>query len=671
MMKFSIARDGSVLRVPDIIEGSSSYNGVSVGIKGISECKNTCDREHREWLLSEALQQILSGTLNSPYGIDIKAVDSAVWSAGFYSIDYVVFIVAYNIMKRADKIHGERLDWAQESLGKLCDIDSISKDDGYKIIISNIGTDQLLRFADIVKSLQNTCDNIIYIDNPRGTTVPEVAIVHANKTYEDLDYAFRSRAVTRISEISVLKIGKYYYIPVGGESYRSGVVYEIYKDMPEGYHVQLVCIAGSFYLECEFAGTKTGVSESGNPDMKTMCLKVSKRSICKKPSLFSLTSTARGFIGLGRWYALDVATDATRGLIYNVVGEHRESTGENGTSGIYNGCGAVSDILIAKADLSAFITDLNRSLIDYKKYTMSKQKDLICRLSRGEASSQGNLGIYRLSYATNVACYYAIVRTIQMFYDGHALMPDVEDALIEEYGIDRVAYVISAMLLDSGVFNKRNKDIYRQDIRELVDKTGIIRDKKHCNLNIPTTGFNNGMDILASRISALYLATLAEPKTKFKWERITLHSRGGNSVTIDGLLRISSRGTYLKIDDCNAGIFDEKHTIKLDYLGNSLWVKLNKINQTRVNDAYAFNMDNYKVADESLTETKECKGLKVNVVVKGTRDKLLVARTTSMATPYVVGHIGKENKQSYSKVSTQGQIYYMLIYCARNLLGDK
>ena len=121
-----------------------------MGIKGISECKNTCDREHREWLLSEALQQILSGTLNSPYGIDIKAVDSAVWSAGFYSIDYVVFIVAYNIIKRADEIHGERLDWAQESLGKLCDIDSISKDDGYKIIISNIGTDQLLRFADIV-----------------------------------------------------------------------------------------------------------------------------------------------------------------------------------------------------------------------------------------------------------------------------------------------------------------------------------------------------------------------------------------------------------------------------------------------------------------------------------------------------------------------------------------
>lgn len=77
-----------------------------------------------------------------------------------------------------------------------------------------------------------------------------------------------------------------------------------------------------------------------------------------------------------------------------------------------------------------------------------------------QARKDGNVKIWRDSFKANVECKIAIESAIRRGFDGMHLAGDCAASVIEEFGIERMKYVLAATLQDKdydGRFSRSNK----------------------------------------------------------------------------------------------------------------------------------------------------------------------------------------------------------------------
>lgn len=77
-----------------------------------------------------------------------------------------------------------------------------------------------------------------------------------------------------------------------------------------------------------------------------------------------------------------------------------------------------------------------------------------------EAKSKGNIQAWKDSFQANIQCKLAIENEIRLSFDGMYLDPGCAERVVEQFGIDRVRYVLAATLQEKdydGRFSRSNK----------------------------------------------------------------------------------------------------------------------------------------------------------------------------------------------------------------------
>lgn len=96
----------------------------------------------------------------------------------------------------------------------------------------------------------------------------------------------------------------------------------------------------------------------------------------------------------------------------------------------------------------------------------------VYRSDYATALANNELLIYMLSHRANIACRNAIVNAIQRGFDGKQLGNGVEDAVIMEFGLERVVYVLA------NTVQKRNWDTRFSLVnRAWADGVSVTEDK--------------------------------------------------------------------------------------------------------------------------------------------------------------------------------------------------
>ena len=89
-----------------------------------------------------------------------------------------------------------------------------------------------------------------------------------------------------------------------------------------------------------------------------------------------------------------------------------------------------------------------------------KDYPTIYRQTIAQAKANGDMELYRASHKENIACSKAIDEAIRNNFDGMHLNDSTADGVIQEYGIDRVIYVLANTLQQKeydGRFSAVNK----------------------------------------------------------------------------------------------------------------------------------------------------------------------------------------------------------------------
>ena len=90
-----------------------------------------------------------------------------------------------------------------------------------------------------------------------------------------------------------------------------------------------------------------------------------------------------------------------------------------------------------------------------------KDYPTIYRQTIAQAKANGDMELYRASHKENIACSKAIDEAIRNNFDGMHLNDSTADGVIQEYGIDRVIYVLANTLQQKeydGRFSAVNKE---------------------------------------------------------------------------------------------------------------------------------------------------------------------------------------------------------------------
>lgn len=89
----------------------------------------------------------------------------------------------------------------------------------------------------------------------------------------------------------------------------------------------------------------------------------------------------------------------------------------------------------------------------------------LCRKTLEAAKKAGEFPLWKDSFQANILCRIAIENEIRQHFDGMHLSSGCAERVLDEFGEDRVRYVLSATLQDKdydGRFSRGNKEWSRQ-----------------------------------------------------------------------------------------------------------------------------------------------------------------------------------------------------------------
>ncbi len=102
-----------------------------------------------------------------------------------------------------------------------------------------------------------------------------------------------------------------------------------------------------------------------------------------------------------------------------------------------------------------------RKLITQDRYLSPEGKEAYARYQEEQAQKRLEAEKERLEYQTKIACKEAVEKAIEDYFDGYHLADDSEKDVIQEFGAERVSYVLAytvSCLPNDGRFSEENKE---------------------------------------------------------------------------------------------------------------------------------------------------------------------------------------------------------------------
>ncbi len=127
------------------------------------------------------------------------------------------------------------------------------------------------------------------------------------------------------------------------------------------------------------------------------------------------------------------------------------------------------------------------------------------------ARSNGDLDLWRENHRQNIACKKAIEQVIKEEFDGCRLGKNAADRVIDEFGYDRVNWVLASTIQQlsyDGRFSHENKD-WSNSFYFPEDKAGSIDHHNEYLVNSHPAVLNGFVDQARSQYSALCLFSAA------------------------------------------------------------------------------------------------------------------------------------------------------------------
>ena len=139
---------------------------------------------------------------------------------------------------------------------------------------------------------------------------------------------------------------------------------------------------------------------------------------------------------------------------------------------------------------------------------------------------------YRESHRANMECKFAINGAINSNYDGMRLQSGFEDALIDKYGMERVAFIVATTINErewDGRYSRTNKDWART-----IPMSESEDERSNCILNVHPAVLDGFADRIRERQIILY-TTLKEEKKKNETpraiEKLKAFVESGDNIT--------------------------------------------------------------------------------------------------------------------------------------------